>query len=267
MNLIKVEMVECACGCGTLIPKFDKNGRQRRFVHNHHRKLGVEPLIFDKDELIYCACGCGTLTHKFDKSGRIQKFANGHQFRNKRHTEYSKAKMSEAKIGTQAGEKHPLYGKHHSEDTKRKIGDANRGRKASEETRQKMSKAGKGKKKPKFTEEHCRKISETHSGENSVFWKGGISFEPYCPKFNNSLKEKVRNRDDRTCQNCGVKENGRKHDVHHIHYDKENCYPDLITVCNSCNSKANINRKEWEIFYMNKLNERGLLLWTQSNGD
>lgn len=267
MNSSDNPMIECACGCGTLIPQFDKKGRQRRFVHNHHLKQGVEPLIFDKDAVIYCVCGCGTLIPKFDKSGVPRKFANGHHFRNKQHSEESIMKMRKSLKGKRTGDKHPLYGKHHNEETKRKIGDANRGRKVSEESREKMSKAGKGKKKPKFTEEHCRNISKSKSGEKSVFWKGGISFEPYCQKFNNKLKEKIRNRDNRTCQNCGVKENGRKHDVHHIHYDKENCYPDLITVCNSCNTKANINRKEWEIFYMNKLNERGLLLWTQSNGD
>lgn len=104
------------------------------------------------------------------------------------------------------------------------------------------------------------------TGERASGWMGGLSFLPYCKKFNNELKEKIRNRDNRTCQTCGAKENGRKHSVHHIHYDKENCYPDLITVCGICNNKANSNRDEWEIFYMNKLNDRGLLHWTLNNG-
>lgn len=25
-------------------------------------------------------------------------------------------------------------------------------------------------------------------GKNSCFWKGGVSFEPYCEKFNNKFK-------------------------------------------------------------------------------
>lgn len=103
------------------------------------------------------------------------------------------------------------------------------------------------------------------TGEKSSGWNGGISYLPYCPKFNKSLKEKIRNRDERVCQNCGVKENGKRQSVHHIHYDKENCYPDLITVCGSCNTKANSDRDKWEIFYMNKLNDRGLLNWTSHN--
>jgi len=86
-----------------------------------------------------------------------------------------------------------------------------------------------------------------------------ISFKPYCPKFNKRLKEKIRNRDNRTCQLCEVKENGKKLAVHHIHYDKENCYPDLIALCNSCNVKVNINRDYWESYFMELLNKRGLL--------
>lgn len=38
-------MTQCQCGCGTKIPKFDKNGNLRRFVlgHNHHlRKIHDE---------------------------------------------------------------------------------------------------------------------------------------------------------------------------------------------------------------------------------
>ena len=100
--------------------------------------------------------------------------------------------------------------------------------------------------------------------EKHPAWNGGSSFLPYCTKFNHKLKEAIRNRDNRTCQHCGIKENGRRHHVHHIHYDKENCYPDLITLCGSCNVKANGNRKQWEIYYMNKLNDRGLLNWNKN---
>ncbi|VVB52181.1 Uncharacterised protein [uncultured archaeon] len=101
------------------------------------------------------------------------------------------------------------------------------------------------------------------TGEFAPSWKGGLSFLPYCPKFNPQLREAVRIRDNYTCQNpdCGCKENGIKLDVHHVHYDKENCYPDLITLCRSCNVKANSNRDYWESLYMEILNDRGLLGW------
>lgn len=96
-------------------------------------------------------------------------------------------------------------------------------------------------------------------GENSPLWKGGLSFDPYCPKFNESLKEIIRERDNRTCQLCNTKENGKKLCVHHIHYDKENCAPDLISLCTRCSTKVNFNRDYYETLFIGKLKSRGLL--------
>jgi hypothetical protein len=90
-------------------------------------------------------------------------------------------------------------------------------------------------------------------------WQGGKSFEPYCFKFNNQLKERIRERDNRTCQLCGDKENGRKLSVHHIHYLKSDCEPDLVALCLRCNVKVNKNKEFYEGLFMNKLNDRGLL--------
>ena len=102
--------------------------------------------------------------------------------------------------------------------------------------------------------------SKNFIGKNHYNWKGGISFEPYCEKFNEILKEKIRDRDGRVCQECGKTEleNKQKLSVHHIHYDKENCAPDLISLCRSCNSKVNYNRDYWEEHFMKKLELRGL---------
>lgn len=86
------------------------------------------------------------------------------------------------------------------------------------------------------------------SGENNCQWLGGISFEPYTLEFNETLKERIRNRDNRTCQLCGVHESKclRKLPIHHIDYVKKNMQPDnLISLCPSCHSKTNSNRKYW----------------------
>ena len=159
----------------------------------------------------------------------------------KHHSEGVRKKQSEAKLE----DKNPFYRKHHTEESKKKSSKANRGRKRDEEIRKRMS------------ENHTDVSSERNPN-----WRGGVSFIPYCPKFNNTLKEKIRERDYRLCQLCHEKENGRKLPVHHIHYDKENCYPDLIALCAECNSKVNFKRDYYENLFMIMLNERGLLLWT-----
>jgi len=68
------------------------------------------------------------------------------------HSEESKKVMSEKKIGVFAGEKHPLFGKHHSEETKEKMRQkavgrpsARKGKKHSEESKKLMSEMKKGK--------------------------------------------------------------------------------------------------------------------------
>lgn len=120
----------------------------------------------------------------------------------------------------------------------------------------------------KFCSKKCMAVwqSKNICGENHPSWIDGRSFLPYCSKFNNKLKEMVRRRDNHVCQLCGLseKENGKKLDVHHIHYDKENCYPDLTALCCKCNTFVNklIKRSYYEQFFMNTLNDRGLLFWT-----
>ena len=65
-------------------------------------------------------------------------------FYNKHHSEEAKAKISRANKGKcyNKGKDNPMYGKHHSEEIKAKISRANKGR--------------------KFSEEHIRKLSESH---------------------------------------------------------------------------------------------------------
>lgn len=98
-------------------------------------------------------------------------------------------------------------------------------------------------------------------------WNGGISSALYCYKFNNLLKEFIRKRDDYICQFPGCLCNQLESlilykdslHVHHIHYDKENCNPDLITLCNKHNGVVNGNRDYWERYFMNLLKKRGLI--------
>ena len=94
------------------------------------------------------------------------------------------------------------------------------------------------------------------TGSERPAWKGGISKLPYPFDFDRELKELVRKRDGYLCQLCGKNsENSyKKLAVHHVDYIKENCTPiNLITLCNSCNTKVNFKRKIWTKFFQLKL--------------
>ena len=87
------------------------------------------------------------------------------------------------------GKRHPLYGKHHSKATKKKIGDANRGNFHTKETKQRISEAQKGSKNHFFGKTFSEKIRKSISEKakkrfedprNTPNWRGGISSEPYC---------------------------------------------------------------------------------------
>lgn len=65
-------------------------------------------------------------------------------FYGKHHTEETRKKISDARKNY-AGENHPLYGKHHTEETKRKISKSLSGREVSEETKIKLREAAKNK--------------------------------------------------------------------------------------------------------------------------
>lgn len=104
-----------------------------------------------------CECGCGQVVRN--------RFVSGHNaivnnpMKGKHHFQETKRKLSEAK----KGEKNPLYGKHHSEAAKQKMSEATKGKPKSEEHRRKLSEANKGKHP---TEETRRKLSEAHKGKS-----------------------------------------------------------------------------------------------------
>lgn len=178
---------------------------------------------------IFCKCGCGEkIILKLHLS-----------------TTYKYRGISEYIQG------HNRMGSHLTNEHKNRLREYNLGKHPSESTRKLWSKIRKGK--------QCGNLHPN--------WNGGSSFLPYCAKFNNQKKDEIRKRDNYQCQHpdCLITQlenlilyKGKLH-VHHIHYDKPNCNPDLITLCDIHNIKANYNRNYWEIFYMKILEKRGLI--------
>ena len=134
-------------------------------------------------------------------------------------------------------------GRKHSDETKIKIG---KSRKyfISEETKKKMSESHKG-----LFEGDKHPLYGLISGENNPNWKGGISNNPYCPDWN-ILKKELKESDGNTCQNTLCEGRSQRMTSHHIDYNKQHCHPiNIITLCNSCNSRANGNRDWWQNLY------------------
>jgi len=175
-----------------------------------------------------------------------------------------------------------MFGKHHSVDTvekirkislrfrhtkgtKRKLSRAHKGKHLSEKTKEKISEALKGEKSPHygkhFSEEIRIKMREAlkgkRSGKNNPNWLGGISFEPYGLEFDNKLKQKIRKRDNFTCQECGFTEKQLNYTlpIHHIDYNKKNNNENnLIALCKSCHMQTNYDRNDWTDYLQQKIN-------------
>lgn len=223
----------CLCNCGR---SFEcKINSKQKFINHHGRILPRETRI--------CICGCGK---SFEvKINSIKKYINGHNpqihkidcgcfaCRNKRgdpHKSNCNCMACRMIRGETKGEKCPFYGKKHTL-----------------ETRQKM------------IDNHV----DVSSNKNSN-WQNGISKLPYSFSFNDELKEQIRKRDNYQCQNpeCNMTEEehlivyGCNLHVHHINYDKFNCEENnLISLCVSCNIRANYNRYYWEKYYQEKIKE------------
>lgn len=91
---------------------------------------------------------------------------------NKRHSQETKQKIS----NSIKGDKHPFFGTHRSETTRKKLSEYHTGLLASEETKQKMSESHKGHQGywegKSFSEEHKRHISASVSGKkNGMYGK------------------------------------------------------------------------------------------------
>lgn len=147
------------------------------------------------------------------------------------------------------GESNGFFCKHHTQETKQMISIKKKGQPG----------FWKGKQLP---DETRKKISDNHadfSKENHPGWKGGVSNLPYCELWNESFKEKIRNKYDRVCFLCGKteKKNKKKLSVHHVNYGKM-CMCDydcrFVPLCTSCHARTNHNRYYWFSMIMCKLN-------------
>jgi len=107
-----------------------------------------------------------------------------------------------------------------------------------------------------------------------------ISYDRYCPKFNDAFKEGVRRFFNNTCMICGHVWDGAEDrlSVHHVYYNKKACCEILVDgryvhtlptgfrlivkgnpnkfvpLCKRCHSKTNTDRLKWAKYFENIIN-------------
>lgn len=106
----------------------------------------------------------------------------------------------------------------------------------------------------------CRgeRYSNIFAGSGHPNWKGGISNQGYCHVWKDkAYKESIKERDNYRCQNPTCYKQDKVLHIHHIDYNKHNCsINNLITVCRSCNARANFDRLWHEEFYKIIINKK-----------
>lgn len=123
----------------------------------------------------------------------------------------------------------------------------------------------------KYCSRLCMRIGERirikntwwkRTGWMSPNWRGGITNEEYCHKFNENLKRRVRAFFGNKCFLCGKleKKNGKALAVHHVNYNKNACCDStkvmLVPLCFECHGKTNNNREYWEDYFEKILKEQ-----------
>lgn len=197
----------------------------------------------------------------------------------------TREKMSQVRKGKPHSKEHSenigkaLKGRVITPEWREKLRQAALGRKMSEGAKKKMSDSKKGQKNHFYGKKHSEETKDRISDSRIVngvacldknpAWKGGLSFEPYCPKFNEDLRRRVRAFFSDTCQMCGhVHQPGeKKMAVHHVNFRKDSCctadvIPLFVTVCPgekgspSCHAKTNHNRGYWETCFTQLINNK-----------
>lgn len=74
----------------------------------------------------------------------------------------------------------------------------------------------------------------------------------YSPEWINSLRKRIRRRDNLQCQLCSTRT--RPLHVHHIDYNKANCQDsNLITLCDVCHKKTLRHTHDWFLLFSGRM--------------
>lgn len=210
------EIISCACGCGTLIKRYDERidartgtpylSTERRFAHNHHTRIpGQEPQKRYKSiaqEWVSCACGCGEKIERYyfsDGYWHERKYVHNHNHRGVPKGENQKQAAREATL------RRVESGEHLQSIEKRRT--------------------------------NSNWLASVGRAAALLNWnkRGRSNIREYPIEWNDELRDAIKQRDNYQCRTCNSESDLC---VHHIDFNKANCSPDnLITLCRSCHGK------------------------------
>jgi hypothetical protein len=128
-------------------------------------------------------------------------------------------------------------GKKLSEETKKKLSESHKGKKAwnkgipcSEETKRKISLVNKGKKRS----EECKIKLRGKTEEKSIHWKGNEAGKSNMHKWVERWKGKPKK-----CEMCGT-EKAKKYEWANVDHSYKRILEDYIRMCTSCHRKFDI---------------------------
>lgn len=236
------ELPLCGCGCGEPVTKlgnrFIQHHQNRGRIMGDKQKLQIAvTLTKPKPKPQLCECGCGEYAKPGDRF-IYQHHLRGINYVSKKLTKKKRKPKPkpEPKLCDCGCGLYTLPGNDYI------AGHQTRGKEPSLSHKKKISDSKKG---------MC-------GGEDNPNWKGGVSFDPYCKKFTNELKQQVRdlynNCDfisglpDYVCNVLNGKVWGL--DIHHVDSNKmqgcEGISWKLVPLSRRNHMRMNGNRPFWE---------------------
>lgn len=155
-----------------------------------------------------------------------------------------------------------------SKETAIKIGLSNKGKRRTIEQKEQMKfrpqclKLINGEWNPMWNPESVEKRrlgvikSGVYSGKNNPNWQNGLSLQLYPRCFNNTLRVRIKTRDNYICQNPFCDNISGSLQVHHIDHNKNNNNEkNLITLCQRCNLQANYEKRDFYVELYQQIQE------------
>lgn len=243
-------MKKCLCGCGETV--------KYKFVHGHNLRVFSKEVINKKLKSLEKVWADKEFKEKRKK--QMKKLWKDPDYikKQKEGLNRPEVKIHLCKIAKERMQDSTIKNKMIT-TMKKKFSDPEFRKMISERTKQGLKEKG-------YTSEVISKLTKEGmkgldlSGPNSASWRGGLSYQGYCPVWNDKeLKEYIFERDNNECKNPECWKKSKRLVRHHIDYDKMNCNPaNIILVCNSCNGRANKNRHYWKGVYQKITEQRSL---------